>query len=171
VVTYHGINYYPVRHDFLNQSIKILNNDDEFKLKSLFISKVSKVICNSHKLKLLVPLKMAQFSEPPPEIQANDVDYVNRIEACHNTPLIDPGQIPLKFSEYSFRSDQHILVVRDDYLCGGSKSRMAFDFIRDQVQKGYQHLVLKLPFLGFFKSYRRNTRFLSNAPLLLTNIP
>lgn len=90
-------------------------------------------------IKTFSPTKNGSIQRTPPEIQAifraNDVDYVNRIEACHNTPLIDPGQIPLKFSEYSFRPDQHILVVRDDYLCGGSKSRMAFDFIRDQVQK------------------------------------
>lgn len=46
-------------------------------------------------------------------------DYLNRKHAC-----INPSIIPIQTQTLSFIPDQSITVVRDDLLCGGTKSRL-----------------------------------------------
>lgn len=95
---------------------------------------------------------MAELAEPPPEInnifRANFIDFTNRLTACQSTPLVNPDSTSLFLTEYSFRPDQKIIVVRDDILCGGSKSRVAFNFVRNQILNGYTHFVYISPWYG-----------------------
>lgn len=81
-------------------------------------------------------------------LDANKIDLVNRLEACKHTPLVNPDIIPFIITKLSFRTDQEIIVVRDDFLCGGGKSRYAYNFIKSQVLKGYQEFVYISPWYG-----------------------
>lgn len=80
--------------------------------------------------------------------EINEIDYENRLEACQGTPLINPEEIPFRISKFSFRPDQEIYVLRDDYLCGGSKARVGYNFIKSLVEKGYQRFVYVSPWYG-----------------------
>ena len=54
----------------------------------------------------------------------------------------------LFYSRFSFRPDQEIVVIRDDLLCGGTKSRVAYPFIENLVSKGYKEFVYVSPWYG-----------------------
>lgn len=79
-------------------------------------------------------------------LEANRIEYADRLGPCLETPLVDPTQLPLQVDIYSFRPDQEIYVVRDDMLCGGTKSRVAYQFLRDHAD--YPEYVYISPWYG-----------------------
>ena len=81
-------------------------------------------------------------------LDANIVDLTNRLDACAKTPLINPEKIPFTISRISTKADQEIFVVRDDFLCGGGKSRYGYEFIRSKVLEGYREFVYISPWYG-----------------------
>lgn len=81
-------------------------------------------------------------------LDANNIDLINRLEACSTTPLIDPKNFSFNITRMSFRPDQEIIVIRDDFICGGGKSRYGYDFIKSQVLKGYREFVYISPWYG-----------------------
>lgn len=95
---------------------------------------------------------MYSSEEIPPVIhdilEANHIDLVNRLEACKETPLVNPETLPFNITRLSFRPDQEIIVVRDDFLCGGSKSRLGFSFLKEKVRQGYRDFVYISPWYG-----------------------
>lgn len=81
-------------------------------------------------------------------LDANNIDLFNRLNACKQTPLINPETIPFTITTLSFRPDQEIIVVRDDFLCGGAKSRFSFSFLKKKIKQGYREFVYVSPWYG-----------------------
>lgn len=75
------------------------------------------------------------------------LDYENRIDACINTELTHPDNIPLRISKI-ITDTQQLYIVRDDFICGGTKSRVAFDFIQQKIEEGYSEFVYMSPLHG-----------------------
>ena len=74
---------------------------------------------------------------------ANEVELQARLNACQNSLSTDA---PLPVELYSNRPDQQLFVVRDDYLCGGTKSRVVYPFLKENAQ--YQEYVYVSPWYG-----------------------
>lgn len=74
---------------------------------------------------------------------ANKIDYENRSEACDINPVISPFKISKIISK-----TQQLYIVRDDYLCGGTKSRVCVDFLVDKIKEGYSDFVYVSPWNG-----------------------
>ena len=81
-------------------------------------------------------------------LNANDIDLTNRIDACSNTPLINPEIIPFIIDRISLRYDQEIFVCNDSHLCGGTKSRAGYSFLKEKVYQGYREFVYVSPWHG-----------------------
>ena len=60
---------------------------------------------------------LIEYEPMPKEIHdildANQIEFNNRLDACSKTPLINPNEIPLTVSRFSFRPDQEIYVCND----------------------------------------------------------
>jgi hypothetical protein len=78
--------------------------------------------------------------------QLEQQDLEHRIAVCQNTPVTNPNNFPFIIEQYSFRPDQTIYVVRDDLICGGTKSRAAYEFLKENRQ--YQEYVYITPWYG-----------------------
>lgn len=79
---------------------------------------------------------------------ANRIDLENRLNACSNTPFQNLRFFPFTLQKYSFFEGQEIWVVRDDLLCGGSKSRILHDFLRSDGRDQYKEYVYISPWFG-----------------------
>lgn len=74
-------------------------------------------------------------------VEANEIDFAGRLDACRETPLVNPLRLPLRIER-----DNQIFVVRDDFLCGGTKSRVSYDFLKSHSE--YQEYVYVSPWYG-----------------------
>jgi hypothetical protein len=92
------------------------------------------------------------MQEMPQEIRdildANKIDLINRLDSCKQTPFVNPETLPFTLTRLSYRPDQEIIVVRDDFLCGGSKSRFCYSFLKEKVKQGYREFVYISPWYG-----------------------
>ena len=62
-----------------------------------------------------------------------DTDWIelnNRLDVCRQKPLQHPDDFPFIVEDYH-HDNLDITVVRDDLLCGGSKSRVLYPYLID----------------------------------------
>lgn len=81
---------------------------------------------------------------------ADELDYTHRHNACKKSPLIHPSNFSLQVSRISNFPGQDITIVRDDLLCGGTKSRVAFDYLT-QYHPRVSEYVYVSPWYGGFQ--------------------
>ncbi len=79
-------------------------------------------------------------------LRANEIDFNNRLTPCLETPMVNLDSRPLQIDRYTNRPDQELFVVRDDFLCGGTKSRVSYDFLKHHAQ--YREYVYISPWYG-----------------------
>lgn len=79
----------------------------------------------------------------------NDIlDLEHRIEACKKTSLLEPKEFPLLLEDYTTPNGV-ITVVRDDILCGGTKSRFLYPFLEQSgLADQYREFVYISPWHG-----------------------
>lgn len=77
-----------------------------------------------------------------------DIDLDHRLRACRRTPLIQPNNFTLDVEHHKC-GQLDITVVRDDILCGGTKSRVLYPYlIESGLADKYNEFVYVSPWYG-----------------------
>ena len=78
----------------------------------------------------------------------NSIELKHRLAACRQTPLQHPDNFPFIVENYYF-DNLEITVVRDDLLCGGTKSRVLYPYLIDSgLAEDYFDYVYVSPWYG-----------------------
>jgi hypothetical protein len=78
----------------------------------------------------------------------DELELTHRLRVCQETPTSDPEGLPIEISEEQLGSLQ-VTVVRDDLLCGGTKSRFLKSYLEEAglVEK-YREFLYFSPWYG-----------------------
>ena len=75
-------------------------------------------------------------------------DLPHRLEVCLDSILVDPTTFPIYTEEYNFL-ELDMVVVRDDLLCGGTKSRVLYPYlINSGLANKYSEFIYVSPSYG-----------------------
>jgi hypothetical protein len=82
------------------------------------------------------------------ELDAEAVEYATRIHACRETPLQPLNNYPLTIEDLRL-GNLKITVLRDDLLCGGTKSRVLYSYLLESgLADRYLNFVYVSPWYG-----------------------